>query len=141
LNKKQLDEKPDIANLTKHHLYEIKPVRQLSLAIEEAQEYAALFNRAGVWMSPGPTTEPGTQGAWPAPGGVFIFMSPAPGAIVYRYRRGSLVPVPIPQPATEPSEARWRYELKPWQKQVIVETAVGGTVLIILMILFAPLGA
>jgi hypothetical protein len=115
LNEEETGLKPDITNLTKHHLYEIKPVDELALGRAEMRLYLGLFARAGIPMAPGPTTEEGTQGAFPAPDGVFIFQSPEPGGIVYRYRKGSLVPELVYEPATatEPAKERWRYELKP----------------------------
>ena len=139
----ELGLKPDIANLTQRHIYEIKSVNGLAEGIAESKMYIRIFKSAGVEMSPGPTTEDGTMGAFPAPDGVFIFESPVPGVIVYRYRKGRLVPVPVPQEAEayEPSEVRWRYDLEPWQKAIIVETAVVGVGIIVLMVLFAPVGA
>ena len=105
--------------------------------------YLGLFERAGVAMTLGPTTEPGTMGGLPAPAGVFLFESPDPGVITYQYRRGRLVPVPVarPEPATE---RRWRWELQPLtpqQRQAIVTTTVGGAVLILFMVILAPVGA
>jgi hypothetical protein len=69
--------------------------------------------------------------------------SPEPGVITYEYRKGRLVPVPVPglEPATERG---WRWELQPltpMQKQAIVTTTVGGAMLIIMMILLSPVGA
>jgi hypothetical protein len=83
----QLGLKPDIANLTKMQLYEIKPVRLQTLAKAEAALYLAAFAAAGVPMLPGPTTEPGTFGTLPAPGGWFAYSSPEPGVITYAYRQ------------------------------------------------------
>jgi hypothetical protein len=135
--------RPDIANVARHHLYEIKPAAAQAVAAAEARMYIAAFVKAGIQMTLGPMGEPGTSGGLPAPAGVFMFQSPEPGVITYEYRRGRLVPVPVPQP--EPArERRWRWELQPltpMQKQAIVTTTVGGAMLIILMILFAPVGA
>jgi Domain of unknown function (DUF4157) len=143
LNEKEMGLKPDIANLTKHHLYEIKPVDSLALGRAEMKLYLGLFMAAGIPMTPGPITEDGTQGAFPAPAGVFFFESPEPGVIVYRYRKGSLVPELVYETAeaTEPSKARWRYVLKPEQKAVIAGTVTVGVGLIILIIVLAPVGA
>ena len=83
----QLGLKPDIANLTKLQLYEIKPLRLQTVAKVEAALYLAAFAAAGVPMLPGPTTEPGTFGTLPAPGGWFVYSAPEPGVITYAYRQ------------------------------------------------------
>jgi hypothetical protein len=83
----QLGLKPDIANLTKKQLYEIKPVRLQSLALTELALYLAAFTVAGVPMLPGPVGEPGTFGTLPAPGGWFVYSAPEPGVITYAYRQ------------------------------------------------------
>jgi hypothetical protein len=110
----------------------------------QAAEYVQIFARAGITMSLGPTGEPGTSGGVPAPDGVFLFWSPAPGVIIYRYRKARLVPVPVPLPQPEPQdERRWRWELQPLspaQQQAVVTTTVGGAMLLIMMILLAPVG-
>jgi len=135
--------KPDIVNLTRLHLYEIKPATAQAEAAAKAKMYLAIFEKAGLAMTLGSTVEPGTSGGLPAPAGVFLFQSPEPGVITYEYRRGRLVPVPVPQP--EPvKERRWQWELQPltpMQKQAIATTTVGGALLLILMIALAPLGA
>jgi hypothetical protein len=143
LIKDELARRPDIANIPRRHLYEIKPALAQAEAAAKARMYLSIFESAGVAMTLGPMGEPGTFGGLPAPAGVFMFQSPEPGVITYEYRRGRLVPVPVraPEPARE---RRWRWELKPLtpqQKQVIVTTTVGGAILIILMIILAPVGA
>ncbi len=141
LSKKQLSSRPDITNLTLRHLYEIKPASDQAGARAEANAYLAAFVTAGVPMSLGPTTEPGTQGAYPAPGGVYIFISPEPGVIIYRYRRGRLVPVPVAEPQTEEAgETKWTYELQPWQKAAVVATT-GTAGMLLIIILLTPVGA
>jgi len=141
----ELARRPDIANMSRHHLYEIKPATAQAEAAAQARMYLSLFAKAGIEMTLGSSAEPGTFGALPAPAGVFMFQSPEPGVITYEYRRGRLVPVPVPEREPEPvRERRWRWELKPltpMQKQAIVTTTVGGAMLIILMIILAPLGA
>jgi hypothetical protein len=135
---------PDITNLTRLHLYEIKPLFAQGAGAAKAAAYVGLFAKAGVTVALGPTTEPGTQGGVPAPGGVFMFWSPQPGVIVYQYRKGRLVPVPVPEP--EPATERsWKFELQPLtpqQKQMVTTLTVGGILLMIAtMILLAPVGA
>jgi hypothetical protein len=134
---------PDIANLKRLHLYEIKPVAAEAEAAAKAAMYVSLFAKAGVAVMLGPTTEPGVEGGIPAPAGVYMFWSPQPGVIVYQYRKGRLVPIPVP--VGEPAkERRWKFELRPMtpQQQAAVATVtVGGMLLLIAMILLAPVGA
>src|SRR6185436_642550 len=54
--------KPDIANTSLRHLYEIKPVAQLAEAQSKLTLYLGIFNTAGVPMNPGSQSEPGTAG-------------------------------------------------------------------------------
>lgn len=72
-----------------------------------------------------------------------VFWSPQPGVIVYQYRRGKLVPVPVLEP--EPArERRWKFELRPMTPQeraAVATVTVGGMLLLIAMILLAPVGA
>jgi len=143
LSDNELGLMPDITNLTRLHLYEIKPLAAEAAAAAEAAMYVGLFAKAGVTVMLGPTTEPGVEGGIPAPGGVYMFWSPQPGVIVYQYRRGKLVPVPVldPEPA---KERRWKFEFRPLtqQQQAAVATVtVGGMLLLIAMILLAPVGA
>ena len=104
--------------------------------------YLAMFRAAGVPMVPGPTDEDGTMGAFPAPDGVFLWQSPEPGVIIYRYRKGSLVPELVydEATATEAAGERWRYVLKPEQKAIAVGAVSVGAMLII-AILLIPVGA
>jgi hypothetical protein len=101
LSAEQLLMRPDILNSTKEHLYEIKPEGSQALALTEATLYVTALNQAGVSVTYGPSGVPGTEGAIEAPGGYFLFWSPVPGVILYRYRRGSSedpAPVTVPQP-------------------------------------------
>jgi Domain of unknown function (DUF4157) len=138
-----LDLRPDITNLTRLHLYEIKPVDAETAGAAKAARYISLFAKAGVTIALGPTTEPGVTGGIPAPDGVYMFWSPQPGVIVYQYRKGRLVPVPVGKP--EPAhERRWKWELRPMtpqQRAAVATVTVGGMLLLIAMILLAPVGA
>lgn len=143
LAESELAVRPDIVNLTRLHLYEIKPATAQVLGAARAALYVGLFGRAGVAMQLGPTGEPGTEGGIPAPGGVFVFWSPQPGVIVYQYRRGRLVPVPLPLPLPA-GERRWSFELQPLtreQQQAVTTLTLGGALLLMLMIVLAPAGA
>jgi hypothetical protein len=83
----QLGLRPDITNLTRRHLYEIKPVAARALGAAEARLYLAAFLAAGLPMTLGPVGESGTSGTVPAPGGWYIFSAPEPGVVTYRYRQ------------------------------------------------------
>lgn len=86
--------RPDIFELVMTHgqppgwVYEIKPAgpngEGLANAVAEASMYAAVLNVFGIPALPGPSNAIGTFGTVPGPGGWVAFMSPAPGAIVYR---------------------------------------------------------
>lgn len=141
LNDGELALMPDIANLTRLHLYEIKPLAAQPLGAAKAKMYLGLFARAGVAITLGPMGEPGTSGGMPAPGGVYLFWSPEPGVIVYQYRRARLVPVPVPEP--EPVVVRrWQLELQPLtpQQQAAVTTTTLAGAMLLIMILLAPVG-
>ena len=87
LTEEEQRKKPDISNLSRPHLYEIKPAALAGLAAAEAAEYIAFFAKAGVVMPPGPAGEPGTSGKIPIPPiGFFSFDSPEPGVILYGLR-------------------------------------------------------
>lgn len=100
--------KPDIVNMDRRHLYEIKSRSQAGLAVSEAAMYLALFRKAGVKMDLGPVNDPGVIGIIPAPGGHYAFQAIAPGAIVYDYRKGRYDPKALPTPAPVPSPAPTR---------------------------------
>jgi hypothetical protein len=142
LSETELGLMPDITNLTRLHLYEIKPVAAQALGAAKATACVGLFSRAGIAMTLGPTGEPGTEGGIPAPDGVFMFWSPEPDVIVYQYRKGRLVPVPVPEP--EPVIVRrWRFELQPitpQQQQAVTTLTAGGALLLVAMVLLAPVG-
>jgi Domain of unknown function (DUF4157) len=86
-NDRDWNTQPDITNLSRPHLYEIKPTALAAQAAAEAAFYIGIFARAGVVMPPGPAGEPGTVGIVPIPPvGFFAFDSPAPGIILYGLR-------------------------------------------------------
>jgi hypothetical protein len=139
----RLASEPDICNLTLHHLYEIKPAGSETLARTEAQWYVRSFTLAGVPMTLGPSGAPGTSGAVPAPGGVYLFSSPEPGVIVYQLRRMQVERVTVP----EAERARLRlpeFRLAPLtqqqQQQVVATMTLGTMALILLAILLSPVG-
>jgi hypothetical protein len=88
--------KPDIFHFSLFHpemppgwVYEIKPWTSEALAVTEALFYADALILAGIPSMPGLTTQPGTSGCVPAPGGWYVYEAPAPGAIVYWYRKAT----------------------------------------------------
>ena len=143
LSETDLSLKPDIVNLSRLHLYEIKPLTAQALGAAKATLAVGIFGRAGIAMQLGPVGEPGTEGGIPAPDGVYMFWSPQPGVIVYQYRKGRLVPVPFA--VGERSRVRrWRFELRPLtreEQQAAVTLTLGSALLLILMIALAPVGA
>lgn len=98
----QLRLRPDIANLTKRHLYEIKPAALQSVGLAEAGVYVAAFVAAGVPFALGATGEPGTVGTVPAPGGWYDFRAPVSGVITYNYRQPPRRRVRVRSTAPEP---------------------------------------
>lgn len=121
--------KPDIANLTRTHLYEIKPKGSEGLARAEARMYQGLFATAGLPMSLGPATEPGTSGGIPAPAGIYLFSAPEAGVITYQYRQARIVPVPVP--AGEKSSSKVQlpgFKLEPIHVQAAATIAATITV-------------
>jgi hypothetical protein len=128
LAKAELDGEPDILNLSRLHLYEIKPKGALAAAIAEGLDYQAAFVKAGIPVTFGPKGEPGTAGVVPAPDGVYIFESPQDGVILYEYKKMRLEEVTVP--ADEP-EGKRSFRLAPLspQQQAVVATATIATVM------------
>lgn len=149
LSKKDLGLKPDIANLSRLHLYEIKPHASQKVGAIEARMYMGLFHQAGIGMTLGPTNEPGTAGAIPAPNGAYIFWSPEAGVIVYKYRQGRLVLQPYEAFEKEPErkrKSRVRVRLQPLtakQQQEMnlaaTELTIGGMMLYMIIVLGQPI--
>lgn len=130
--------KPDITNLSRTHLYEIKPKGSEAVAMSEAKMYQALFASAGVPISLGPTTEPGTSGGIPAPAGIYLFSSPDEGVITYQYRQARVVPVPVPAGEKSTSKVQLpRFRLEPIHVQVAATITVGAMMLYMLYALAA----
>jgi hypothetical protein len=130
----QLAMEPDIANLTRAHLYEIKPSTLQSLGRAEAALYVAAFAAAGLTIGLGPTTEPGTSGVIPGPGGWYEFRSPEPGVITYNHRQPPRVRVRVPVLAPEPAPAPARSS-KSIRQRVSEITGLTGTALTIYLII------
>ncbi len=98
LSSKQLGLKPDILNVTKKHLYEIKPEKQIANAVIERDVYITVLETAGVPVERGPMNAPGANGVIEAPGGHALYYSPLPGVILYRVRKGDYDPAKVPLP-------------------------------------------
>ncbi len=62
LSAKQKAMQPDILNVTKRHLYEIKPEKLVADAVIERDIYMTVFETAGVPIERGPMTAPGANG-------------------------------------------------------------------------------
>jgi hypothetical protein len=85
-----LDMRPDIVDLGKLEIFEIKPAGSTELAVAEATEYVELFNGLDLeqlTFSLGNPGNPGTEGMIPGPDEIIVWASPLPGAIVYEYVR------------------------------------------------------
>ena len=84
-----LDMRPDITDLGKLQIFEIKPVGSTALAVAEAVEYVELFDSLGIEGVHFTLGDPGNRGARgmiPGPdGATLVWASPLPGAIVYTY--------------------------------------------------------
>jgi hypothetical protein len=146
LTREERNRRPDILNVTRLCLYEIKPLGAAGDGDSQAMLYISILNKAGVAVSLGPPNDPGTTGQLPAPGGVIIFRCVRPGVIEYQYREGRLVPVPIPvtrDARKRAPERSWNWELQPLtpaQQTALATAAVGTTLLILAMILLSPVG-
>ncbi len=131
LSPTQLAFKPDITNLTKMHIYEIKPSTQLARGLSECVMYEATLNMAGVPVKAGPTNAPGTQGTIPAPGGVYVYWAAVPGVIVYQYKRGPQSPVLMP--ALTPQESKTEDNAN-FMKKLELATGLTGIALILYLV-------
>src|SRR5262249_42224041 len=79
--------RPDILNLKRQHLYEIKPANPSAMAegVAKAGVYCAALKEIGLsQMKLGPAGEPGTSGMVSAPGGYAYFSVVVPGLIAYK---------------------------------------------------------
>ncbi|WP_428269654.1 eCIS core domain-containing protein [Haliangium sp.] len=130
--------RPDILNLTKSHLYEIKPAAAAAAALTEANLYIAALARAGLVVTLGPTAEPGTQGTLPAPDGFFRFWSPMAGVIIYQYRKKQPAPLLEPVRVTAPQEQEQpEFDMKRiWEWEYWEEvTGLTGAALVLYLVL------
>jgi hypothetical protein len=83
-----LDMRPDITDLGKQQIFEIKPVGSTALAVSEALLYIELFDSLdipGLSFTLGQPDNRGTGGIIPGPNGALVWGSPLPGAIVYYF--------------------------------------------------------
>jgi hypothetical protein len=125
----QLGLKPDIANVTRRHLYEIKPATAQSLGAAEARLYVVAFTAAGLPLALGPVGEAGTSGTLPGPGGWFTYSAPEPGVITYRYRQPRRRRVRVTSPSQSPAVDRSLVE------RIALATGLTGTALVIYLII------
>jgi hypothetical protein len=84
------DMRPDIADLGKMQIFEIKRIGSTALAVFEASLYIKLFDSLGIrelHFSLGNPGNRGTRGIIPGPQETLVWASPLPGAIVYAFVR------------------------------------------------------
>jgi hypothetical protein len=117
--------KPDILNVTKRHLYEIKPETNATAAVLERDIYVELFKLAGVDIERGPSDAPGTSGVVQAPGGFAVYYSPVPGVILYRKRNGDFDPVNVPVAATAEEQEKNKQQ-QPTQSPVLASSGLSA---------------
>ncbi len=84
----QIKTRPDIADLGKLQIYEIKSLESAARAVPEMLDYIELLGSIKIpgfeGFHPGSPTNPGTEGVLPYPnGGKLVWACPWPGAIVY----------------------------------------------------------
>jgi hypothetical protein len=135
---------PDIANVTKRHLFEIKPTKYQAAGAAEVKAKAGLFAAAGLPMTLGPMGEPGTAGAIPAPAGHYLFDTAEPGVIVYEYHRGQFAPVPVPATDKEKEDKGVTLrlpQLSPEQQRYITNTTAATVMMYILVIILVAAAA
>jgi hypothetical protein len=80
--------RPDILDLGKMQVYEIKSIQSAKLAVPEMLEYIELlesFKIKDFLFHPGSPTNPGTSGVLPAGPGWLVWACPWPGGIVYEF--------------------------------------------------------
>lgn len=96
--------KPDITNVTKRELYEIKPISLVGLAKIEADMYLGLFHREGAMdMKLGMSANPGVTGTTTVDNVTYTFFSPMPGVIVYKAPDEEGEKERVREPASQPS--------------------------------------
>jgi hypothetical protein len=110
LSAQELGVKPDILNITKQVLYEIKPETNVADAVLERDAYIGLFAAAGVKIAPGAMTAPGANGVVQAPGGYAYYYSPLPGVILYKKKNGDFDPAKLPIPFTRTDQSQVKDE-------------------------------
>ncbi len=104
MTEKQLDLRPDILNITKGHLFEIKPLNDIAGAVLQRELYINTMAAAGITVQAGPSSEPGASGTVAVPSGYALYWSPLPGVIIYRKYNGNFDPAKLPLPGTRMDE-------------------------------------
>ena len=136
-----LDMRPDIVDLARLQIYEIKPFTAQALAVAEMRDYVDLMDgilKQSVF-APGDPSNPGTTMALPftdqGKSGVLIWGCPAPGAILYRF---------LPK-EEEPNAEREREKLhepgSQYEASVVAAAAVAVPLVVVGVEAMAALGA
>jgi hypothetical protein len=127
----QLGLKPDIANLSRLQLYEIKPASLQSVGRTEATVYAAALLAVGIPIRLGPVDEAWTSGTIPAPGGWYVYSAPEAGVITYRYQQPRRRRVRGTQPTAQPGPAVDRSLVE----RISAVTGLTGAALVVYLII------
>lgn len=149
--------RPDIVNITKRHLYEIKSDRCRLQGIAQLMRDKAAFMAAEFPIESGPINELGTFGAVSAPAGIALFRAELPGLITYIITRTPVPlffpndkehfhpqPLPHPQPVEKPvlipqviekPRRPWGFEEWPLIKPIAKATGLAGGLLLTYLIL------
>lgn len=117
--------KPDITNISKNCIYEIKPATPFGFAssLKESQQYINTFARLNIFMTPCPANDVGTYGILPVVGGMVQFISLMPGSILYTYAPLNFAPNPkdlppltLPAPQFKPLD-NLKFKFRPLTQQ------------------------
>jgi len=122
---KDLRKRPDITNISKCHIYEIKPARYQKKAREDVNMYQGILNKAlapvGIFVALGSVNEPGVKGKVSTTRNIYSYESPEEGVITYKKMepKQQEQPFPVPVPVRVPVREKIYLEnIKYWEKKL-----------------------